>query len=408
MPACRTQPPAFEDRIFRELPLAGLLLATLAAILGGRELSTLLAPLPWIVSLAVVGLPHGAADLALAKRLCVGPLSLWVFGLYLAAMGAVLALFILLPGPLVLLFTALSIWHFGLGHADGQRPPIPPGAWPQVRAAVARGASVLGVPMACWPLATSQVVLDLLSLMGTTSTFNAAGWFAPAGIDRVGIALVVAAACALAAEAIATRHVPGAMRRSWNTLVDLSIIGLLGVVADPLFSIGFYFLFWHAWRHMRLLAIPVARIGTSDPSSLGIAMVRLHWAALPLLIPTWIALLGGWWLLSPQHTARDLAILSLAVYLVVTPSHDLLVDLLRAQNHSGTISSGHRHSEVFSLKGSAPTGPPSAHISCVAPLACSPSSRSQQWPCRWCHFSHLVHGWMRWLLARSIPVQRLW
>jgi hypothetical protein len=39
--------------------------------------------------------------------------------------------------------------------------------------------------------------------------------------------------------------------------------------------------------------------------------------------------LAGWCWLSPPHSARDLAILFLAVHPVVSDSHDLLIDLLR-------------------------------------------------------------------------------
>ena len=59
-------------------------------------------------------------------------------------------------------------------------------------------------------------------------------------------------------------------------------------------------------------------------------VAAVHVAALPLLIPTWAALAAGWWLLSPSHSLRDLAVLSLAVYLVVTPAHEALHDVLGA------------------------------------------------------------------------------
>jgi len=65
-----------------------------------------------------------------------------------------------------------------------------------------------------------------------------------------------------------------------------------------------------------------------DLTTLLRGVAAVHIAALPLLIPTWAALGAGWWLLSPSHSPRDLAVLSLAVYLVVTPSHEALVDFL--------------------------------------------------------------------------------
>jgi hypothetical protein len=60
---------------------------------------------------------------------------------------------------------------------------------------------------------------------------------------------------------------------------------------------------------------------TPAPLLLLRGVAAFHIAALPVLIPTWAALGAGWWLLSPSHSPRELAVLSLAVYLVVTLSH---------------------------------------------------------------------------------------
>jgi hypothetical protein len=57
------------------------------------------------------------------------------------------------------------------------------------------------------------------------------------------------------------------------------------------------------------------------------AITRIHVAALPLLVPTWLALGSAWWLCSATHSFRDLAILSIGAYLVVTPAHELLLRL---------------------------------------------------------------------------------
>jgi Brp/Blh family beta-carotene 15,15'-monooxygenase len=319
---------------FRLAPLGVMLAAATAGWLAGPGWSERLGPLPWLVSLVVFGLPHGAADLAVTRRVG-GRSATRVFSIYIACMAAVFVLFMAAPVPLVVLFAALSVWHFGMGHADGQAPPIGPGLVAQLRAAIARGAPVLGVPLAVWPAETAAIVTRLVDLVGSRSQVGLAdAVFTPEAIRGVGIGLVVFGAMMLAAEAWATRRESGARRRSLDTAVDVGVIGILGAATDPLFAVGLSFLVWHAWRHLWLLAPLVTAVEPHDGPTLWRALVRLHQAALLLLVPTWGVILAAWWWLAPTHSARDLAILSLAVYLVVTPSHDLLIDLLRSRAHT--------------------------------------------------------------------------
>ncbi|MEI7780850.1 MAG: Brp/Blh family beta-carotene 15,15'-dioxygenase, partial [Planctomycetota bacterium] len=104
----------FEELVFRRLPLAGMLAAAVAAIAFGPQWSVRAAALPWLVSLVFVGLPHGAADLAIAQRLGSRAGAVRMFVGYFAVMVAVFVGFAMFPVPLVLLFAALSIWHFGM------------------------------------------------------------------------------------------------------------------------------------------------------------------------------------------------------------------------------------------------------------------------------------------------------
>ena len=348
----------FHAVAFRLVPL-GLMLATAGAGVGaGAGWMERIAPLPWLVSLVVVGLPHGAADLAVTRRIGPGSVAR-VFSIYLACMVAVFALFMAAPVPLIVLFAALSLWHFGMGHADGQAPPIAAGFLPRARAALARGAPVLGVPLAVWPAETAGAILGLMGLVATPAqVLRAQAAFAPEVIRGVGVGLLVVGTAALLAEIWATRGTPGAIRRSRATCVDLAVVAALGTATPPLLAIGIYFLVWHAWRHLGLLFPLVAGVDPHDGSSLWRSLVRLHAAALPLLVPTWTVILAAWWWLSPGQSARDLALLSLVVYLVVTPSHDLLVDLVRSRSDTG---------------GSTASPPSIAPPSCAARLACSSS-----------------------------------
>lgn len=315
----------FHESAFRGLPLAVMAAVAAMAAVTGPAWSAALGPMPWIVSLGLVGLPHGAADLAASRRAWRGWTLVAVWLAYAAAMAAVAAGFALAPRMAIVAFAALSCWHFGATHLDADRDAGV--ARPRAIAAWARGCGVLALPLAAWPESTAAVANDLATL--AVGRGAASDLFPPALVHWAGVLLVAATFAATALEGLLTIRQPGG-RRAWlRLLVELAVLMALGWSTDPLFSVGLSFLAWHAWRQMEPLSETVAGSPACSWPTLGRALVRIHAAALPLLLPTWAAVGTVWWLWSPEHSPRDLAIVSIAAYLVVTPAHELLGDLLR-------------------------------------------------------------------------------
>ena len=327
----RTRPPAgtttarFSEVAFHRVPLACLAVAAAAGAVGGAAWSERLAAVPWLVSLGFVGLPHGAADCALSRRAWRGgPLAArWLA--YLAVMAAVAAGFVAAPLPSIAVFVALSCWHFGSAHSRHADPAS--GGLGGGVAAAARGGIVLAVPLAAWPRETAAAAADLIRL---ASPGLAGDLPTPQVVRTIGLVLAGLTGVAVAVEAALSLGRPGGPRRLATLLVDLAVIAGLGLATDPLFSVGLYFLAWHAWRQMEPLAAALTGAVPGSWAELGRALARIHAAALPLLIPTWLAIGAAWWFQSPDHSARDLAVLSIGCYLVVTPAHELLNDLLPA------------------------------------------------------------------------------
>jgi Brp/Blh family beta-carotene 15,15'-monooxygenase len=325
---------AFDERIFRTLPLLIMAAAAAGGIAWGPGWSEQVAAVPWLVSLFVVGLPHGATDWAISRQTWGRQATVRLALAYLACMAGVFAVFVTAPLPVIAVFASVSVWHFGMAHADGQSPPIADSASLRGIAAVARGGLVLGVPLACWPDATAGVVADVCRLVAGDERLVDASVVQAAGLVAIGLAVA-----AFAIEAAGAWRQPAERRRTVETAVELAVIALLGVTTAPLFSVGLYFFWWHGWRQMRLLAPVVVGAAPSDPRALVESLAAIHRVGLPLLVPTWLVLAAAWWLLSPAHSARDLALLSLAAYLVVTPSHDILIDLMRQRSVSRAAGS---------------------------------------------------------------------
>lgn len=320
-------PPTADDRfaalVFHALPLACLAVPAVVAAVTGPEWTVVAAPLPWLVSLVFVGLPHGAADLAVSRRVWRGwPLTgLWAA--YAGIMSIVAAGFMAAPSLALAMFAFLSCWHFGLADADLRvHPPRDLGS--RGLAAAARGCVVLAVPLLVWPGATAEAAMDLVRLASP-----AAAAVGPGDVHRTGALLAVVGIVAITLEGVACAGRPACVATWARGLLDLIVIGASGWLTDPLFSVGMYFLVWHGWRQMQPLT---AIIDGRPPRSwlqLASALRTIHAAALPLLLPTWLALVCASWAWSPGRSPRDVAILSIGAYLVVTPAHELLGDLLR-------------------------------------------------------------------------------
>ncbi len=331
----------FGTLVFRRLPLACLVAPAVAAVVAGSQWSAWLAPLPWLCSLVFVGLPHGAADLAMSRRLCPAGTLGRVWLAYAAIMAAVIAGYAMAPLAMITAFVLLSVWHFGRAHARSQQSSVDDSGRMAACAAVARGGITLGVPLAAWPAASAGVASDLLRLTGHDLAVHP---LPVAAVQTLGIALV---ALALACAAVEMAMLRGDRRRVGQLLVELTVTAAVGYATDPLFSVGTSFLVWHSWRQMEPLAEALTGTRPETWPALARAIVRIHVAALPLLFPTWLAIGLAWWFCSGTHSPRDLAILSIGAYLVVTPAHELLGDLL-GQPHPVPAASCPRRSASWS------------------------------------------------------------
>lgn len=314
----------FGTLAFRVAPLAVLAAAAIWAAAAGPAWSEGWGPLPWLVSLVVIGLPHGACDLATSRS--AWP-TRWLGLLWLAYVGGMAVVtvsFLAAPWATLGLFVATSAWHFGLAHADGETPAFR-GAVARVVAALARGSLVLAVPLLAWPAETVAAANDLVAL--THGGGHAA--LTPAVARAAGWSLAAVGTCAIAVEIARSLGHPAAFPRVLRLAIEGLVIAALGAGSDPLFSVGLYFLVWHAWRQMEPLAEAVAAGRPRSWPDLATALTRVHTAALPLVIPTWLAIGVVWWVVSPDHTPRDLALVSIAAYMIVTPAHEVLGGLLR-------------------------------------------------------------------------------
>jgi Brp/Blh family beta-carotene 15,15'-monooxygenase len=123
--------------------------------------------------------------------------------------------------------------------------------------------------------------------------------------------------------------------------VETGVICLSFLFLHPLFAIGLYVLCWHSWRHLYSLSrfLPSAKSDGSGKDLIG-AICRLHIESLPLLIPTIVAYVAlAWWRLD-VWSSEELAALTIALFVVVTLPHHLLVERLFRYGHRHPAGAG--------------------------------------------------------------------
>ncbi len=251
-------------------------LAGLAVLLPAPDLGVQIALAGALV--AVVGLPHGAADLMVARRWLrrgshEARFSRHVFaflaGYLLFALFA-LGLCVEQPRTFWPAFLIASIWHFGAGDVESG---LASRGWEQLEI-WARGALPIVWPATFHPEAVGNLFAMLTGPRAETGLGEAVVWVGARAAPWVAAALV----------AVCARHAWRGARRGdgRHTAVVLEVVALAlaGAVLPPLLFFALYFCGWHSVRHALGLLDTLGR----DASFRGLA--RLARAALvPTLAP---------------------------------------------------------------------------------------------------------------------------
>jgi len=196
---------------------------------------------------ATVGLPHGAADLLVARRWLLreghgmrfgAPVLAFLSGYLLVALLA-LAFCVVQPLYFWPVFLIASIWHFGAGDVE---PGLAPRGWEQLEV-WARGAMPIVWPVAFHPEAVSSLFAMLAG---------------PSGGSVLGERVVQAGSraapwIAVTLFAVCVRHVcwgrRSGDRRHARVVVEITALALAGAALPPLLFFALYFCGWHSVRH---------------------------------------------------------------------------------------------------------------------------------------------------------------
>ncbi len=201
------------------IPLAGSALACSAL-------------LPWqlawfcaIAAVIVLGVPHGALDVEVARpvlRRRFGRPWFLIFSLpYLALFALVLLSWRVFPLPTLALFLAMSVWHFGAEDAPSKA----------ILGILSRGGLPIAMPVLAHPSATALV-------FGTVAHVPLSApppWLFVASI--VWLASSIGVSCIAVA------------RRDWHTPTVTTALMLMFILLPPLTAFAIYFICLHAPAH---------------------------------------------------------------------------------------------------------------------------------------------------------------
>lgn len=226
--------------------------------------------LPFVASLALFGLPHGAVDhLAparlLGRRATPGP-ALGVALLYLVLSGLYLSLWFAAPLLAFATFIVLTWFHWGQGDVYSltaiTRARYLEDRAPRALAVIMRGGLPMLVPLLAFPGAYREVARDLTGLLGAGAAARSAGMDWAFGSSfrifaGVSFAALVAAALVLGHRRARSR----AQRRAWREdAFETALLAAFFALVPPLLAVGLYFCLWHSVRH-------VGRLMLLDPTS---------------------------------------------------------------------------------------------------------------------------------------------
>jgi len=282
----------------------------------------------WASAVFLVGLPHGAYDLAAMRRqdsggggergalagVWRGGRGLWRtarrFGVYTALTVAALSLLMVFPAAVILGFLLLSAYHFGVSDA----------AWTRGRAGLSWGDRLTAWGQGGLAI-FAPVAVDAAGSLAPFGVMSRAlgGELAVSDAGVIGVGVCVAALAALGWGVLMC-----VVRDERDRVIETAgvVVGIvaLALLTPPLVAVGVYFVVVHAGGHCWRACVPGA---VSGAPGFGNAW-RVHAESLLLLLPSVAAVFAASWLAFGGLGARELALGFLLFCVVGTPAHHAL------------------------------------------------------------------------------------
>ena len=281
--------------------------------------------LPLLLSVVLLGLPHGALDHLVPTRLgwawaqTLRPVVLYNM-VYLGVAALLLLTWAVLPSLAFWGFLVVSLLHWGQGDLhflEASLGRTRSGWWSAPLTLLARGSLPILVPLLVFPEWFQRLLMGAASVFGADATPGALLPGAWPGVLTAALSLV------LVGYAVDT------FKNSSRPLLELgeaALLLLLFTTVPPPLAIGSYFALWHSWRHLdrlRSLFYPAA-----DAKSVWNAG-RFVLLFVPITVLA-LFLLGGLyaWLAARVYDVERFSALYLALIAALTGPHALLVALM--------------------------------------------------------------------------------
>lgn len=248
----------------------------------------MLAPL-----VAILGLPHGALDLPIAEALwpLEGRAGLGLFAaLYVGLSGAVVAVWLLLPGFALLAFLAYSMLHF----SDDWAQDLPALRW-------SGGLATVGAP-ALLHHAQVEAIFAMLAQGGAALAADAAALAGAGGLGMLAVSVLIFP------------------RARGAAALEQSVLWAIAAALPPLMYFAVYFCALHSVRHFTatMRAVPNGR------RALGAALVLSLIVTLVALLATRQGMSGT----LAETTEQGIRVIFIGLAALTVP-HMILVDRFR-------------------------------------------------------------------------------
>jgi len=280
---------------------------------------------PFLVTLVVFGLPHGAVDHLVPSRLRGERPTLRavaaVIVLYTLGVAAYAVVWFLAPAASFVFFILLTWFHWGQGdlHAAVALLRTQVSGIGRYITLIARGSVPMLVPLVAFPEVYREVA-------------DATVGFDNRGAEAVGFVFTpeFRAVAAVVAVSLCAGSVFATRSGRWKLEAgELSLLVAYFSAVPPILAVGFYFALWHSTRHIgRLLAVdPTARKRVKEGDPVG-AFRKFTYDATPLTVGALVVLVGLYFLARPPATLEGVFTTYLVLLAVLTFPHFLVVSLM--------------------------------------------------------------------------------